>query len=59
MFACILNTNPENSFSSGFTSLVSLDFGCGFGAILTKQSNNSLTPKLFKADPKNTGCNPP
>ena len=59
MFACILNTKPENSFSSGLTSLVSLDFGCGFGAISTKQSNSSRTPKLFKADPKNTGCNSP
>ena len=59
MFAWILNTKPVNFFSSGFTSRVSDVFGLGSGAISTKQSSNSRTPKLFNAEPKNTGCNSP
>jgi hypothetical protein len=43
----------------GLTNRESLSLGLGVGAISIKQSNNSLTPKLFKAEPKNTGCNFP
>ena len=54
--ACILNTKPLNFSSSGLTNLESDSFGLGVGAISTKQSKSSLTPKLFKAEPKKTGC---
>ena len=56
MLACILNTKPEKSFSSGAMVRSSLSLGMGGGAMSTKQSSNSCTPKLFNADPKNTGC---
>ena len=52
IFACILNTKPLKSFSLGLTNRESLSLGLGVGAISIKQSNNSLTPKLFKAEPK-------
>ena len=44
------------AFSEGLIILSSLILSVGAGAIEMKQFNNSLTPKLFKADPKNTGC---
>ena len=56
IFAWILKTKPAIFCSSGFTKRVSDSFGLGAGAISTKQSSNSLTPKLFKAEPKKTGC---
>src|SRR5690606_24929510 len=55
IFAWILNTNPDNFSSVGSTSRVSDSLARGDGAISTKQSSNSRTPKLFNADPKNTG----
>ena len=55
MFACILNMKPENVCVSGVTipSVVGRDLGGG--AISIKQSSNSLTPKLFNAEPKKAG----
>jgi hypothetical protein len=48
IFAWILKTNPD---IFGSTILVSDSFGRD-GAISTKQSNSSRTPKLFNAEPK-------
>ena len=45
-----------NLGSSGFTTRSSALVGRGEGAISTKQSSNSCTPKLFKAEPKKTGA---
>jgi hypothetical protein len=45
-------TNPDIFSSFGSTILVSDSFGRGDGAISTKQSNSSRTPKLFNAEPK-------
>ena len=59
ILAWILNTKPVIFSSLESTRRISACLGCGCGAISTKQSNNSLTPKLFKAEPKNTGCNSP
>ena len=56
MFAVILNMNPENLFSSGLMSRSTACVGRGHGAISTKQFNISWTPKLFSAEPKNTGA---
>ena len=57
--ACILNTKPVIFFSSGFTTLTSVALESGVGAKVMKASNNSLTPKLFTALPKNTGDSSP
>jgi hypothetical protein len=43
-------TNPD--IFSSWVNLVSDSFGRGDGAISTKQSNSSRTPKLFNAEPK-------
>jgi hypothetical protein len=44
-------TNPDIFFFFGSTILVLSDsFGRGDGAISTKQSNSSRTPKLFNAN---------
>ena len=59
ILAWILNTNPEKPSSSGFISLSSATVGLGDGAILTKQSSNSLTPKVLRAEAKNTGATLP
>lgn len=56
MLACILNTNPVNFSSSGSTWRTSDVLGRGDGAISTNVSRSSDTPKLFSAEPKNTGC---
>ena len=56
MFACILNTNPVIAFSLASTKRSSAFLDRGVGAIWIKQSNNSRTPKLLRADPKKTGC---
>ena len=55
MFACILKTKAETFLSVGGTILVWLGCGLGFGANSAIPCNNSLTPKLFIALPKNTG----
>ncbi len=54
---CFLN--PVNLDSLGLITLIVLSFLVGEGAIVIKHSNNSLTPNLFNADPKNTGCSLP
>ena len=36
--------------------LFSVDLPCGNGEMSIKESSNSWTPKLFKAEPKNTGA---
>ena len=45
----------DNFSSSGRTILSSAFLATGGGAISTKQSSSSLTPKLLMAEPKNTG----
>ncbi len=55
IFAWILKTKPEKFGSFGSTSLLAAARALGGGAISTKASSSSLTPKLFTADPKNTG----
>ena len=57
--ACILKTNPENLSSSGLMNLKSVSLPLGEGEISQNVSNNSLTPKLFTAEPKNTGATSP
>ena len=59
IFAWILNTNPVKLFSSGLIFRSSASIGRGEGAISTKQSNNSLTPNVLSAEPKNTGATLP
>ena len=59
ILAWILNTKPDILASFGLTNLVSESFGLGDGAIAIKQSKSSLTPKLFNAEPKKTGCSFP
>lgn len=56
MFAVILNMNPLNVGSSGCMVFSSAVVGPGGGAICTKQSSSSFTPKLLSADPKKTGA---
>ena len=56
MLAVILKLKPLNFGSSGLTVRSSANVGRGLGAICTKQSNSSFTPKLFSADPKKTGA---
>ena len=55
MFAWILKTKPEKAVSSGETIRVIAARGPGGGAISTKASRSSRTPKLLMALPKNTG----
>ena len=55
MFAWILNTNPLNRSSTGATVRCSASRGPGGGASATNVSSSSRTPKLLRADPKNTG----
>jgi hypothetical protein len=43
-----LKNKSCESFSSGCTVLLSLSFARGVGAMLTKQSRSSLTPKLLR-----------
>ena len=59
MLACILKTKPVNFSSSGDTIRSSVSRGRGVGAISIKQSSISRIPKLFKAEPKNTGASCP
>ena len=59
MLACILNTKPVIRSSAGSTERVSVGDGPGDGAIRTKQSSSSRTPKLLIAEPKNTGASSP
>ncbi len=59
MLACILNTNPVIFASEGSTARVSVVEGRGEGAMRMKHSRSSRTPKLFTADPKNTGASVP
>ena len=40
----------------GNASHMGIKTGRGDGAMRTKQSSNSLTPKVFNAEPKNTGA---
>ena len=50
--------NLERHYETPAGVVKALDgIDCGFGAISTKQSNSSRTPKLFKADP-NKGSQP-
>jgi hypothetical protein len=55
MFAWILKTKPEKDSSSGETIRVVVGRGPGAGAISTKASSSSRTPKLLIALPKKTG----
>lgn len=51
-----LRINPVNFGSVGCIILLSVFLDLGIGEILINVSNNSLTPKLFTAEPKNTGA---
>ncbi|MNP23877.1 hypothetical protein D3C76_1166020 [compost metagenome] len=59
IFACILNTNPENFSLVGSTNPPPLLRGSGLGASCKKFSRNVCTPKLLIALPKNKGVNSP
>ncbi len=55
IFACILNTNAEKSFLIGLI-IPSVEFlPNGDEVISRKYFKNISTPKLVRADPKNTG----
>ena len=56
MLAWILNTKPVNVSSSGATTRPVVARACGPGACSTKKSSSGCTPKLFTAEPKNTGA---
>ncbi|CAB5069279.1 unannotated protein [freshwater metagenome] len=55
MFACTLNTNPENGESSGRFSPEVSARGDGLGTSSMTESRRSRTPKLVSAEPKNIG----
>ena len=59
MFACILNTNAENFSLKG--SMISSPAILGSGGIVMRRklSKNGSMPKLFSAEPKNTGLSLP
>ena len=59
MFAWILKQNAVNLSSIGSTVRSSAVTGRGLGAFSTKKSNNSCTPTVLYAEPKNTGANSP
>ena len=59
IFACILNTKAEKSFSTGSISSPSLFLGSGVVVILRKCFKKISTPKFVSADPKNTGVSFP
>ena len=55
MLAWILNTKPENFGSLGATLRVFAGRASGAGDNSTTASSSDCTPKLFTAEPKNTG----
>ena len=57
--AYLTEMKPVNFGSSGFTMRSTAFVGRGDGAISTKQSSSSCTPKLFSAEPKKTGAKMP
>ena len=59
MLAWILKMKPVIFGSEGSTGRVSVGAGRGEGAMRTKHSNNSRTPKLLTAEPKKTGASSP
>ena len=59
MLAWILKMKPVNFDSSGATIREEVSRGLGLGAMSTKVSSISCTPKLLTALPKNTGANLP
>ena len=54
-----MKQKPVNLSSMGSTLRSTASTGRGEGAIRTKHSSNSFTPKVLSAEPKNTGANSP
>jgi peptide chain release factor 3 len=59
VFKIHANMDPNHRSCIAFIKICSGKFERGEGAISTKQSNNSFTPKVFNALPKKTGANCP